>query len=71
MCNYSHTQAIYPLAARATPYYLRKMPAYLILLQMEVTAFHIHLPKEVYSSLWPYSSPYTLGLRLRLSADGR
>ena len=32
------------------------MPVYLVLLQMEVTAFHVHL--SVYSSLWPYSSPH-------------
>ncbi len=32
------------------------MPAYLVLLQMEVTAFHVRL--SAYSSLWPYSSPH-------------
>jgi len=31
------------------------MPAYLVLLQMEVTAFHRNL---IRSSLWPYSSPH-------------
>lgn len=34
-----------------------KMPAYLVLLQMEVTAFHRNL---IRSSLWPYSAPYTV-----------
>jgi hypothetical protein len=40
------------------------MRAYLELHQVEVAAFHRNL---IRSSLWPYSSPYTL----RLSADGR
>ena len=34
-----------------------KMPAYLVLLRMEVTAFHRNL---IRSSLWPYSAPYTI-----------
>jgi len=33
----------------------RLLPAYLILLRMEVTAFHRNL---IRSSLWPYSSPH-------------
>ncbi len=33
----------------------RLLPVYLVLLQMEVTAFHRNL---IRSSLWPYSSPH-------------
>jgi hypothetical protein len=43
-----------------------KVLAYLVLLRMEVTAFHRNL---IRSSLWPYSAPYT---RLpKLSTYGR
>ena len=34
----------------------RASPAYLVLLRMEVTAFHVRL--AAYSSLWPCSSPH-------------
>ena len=40
-----------------------KMPAYLVLLRMEVTAFHVRL--SAYSSLWPYSSPWGFATLLR------
>ena len=42
---------------RATPCYFHSALAYLVLLQMEVTAFHRNL---IRSSLWPYSAPYTV-----------
>ena len=61
MVRYRATLAIYPHAQRAA-----SMRAYLMLLPIEVTAFHRNL---IRSSLWPYSSPYNL--LLNLSADGR
>ena len=48
--DYSGAQATYPHAPRAA-----SSRAYLVLLRMEVTAFHRNL---IRSSLWPYSSPY-------------
>uniref|UniRef100_E6QVD5 Uncharacterized protein n=1 Tax=mine drainage metagenome TaxID=410659 RepID=E6QVD5_9ZZZZ len=51
MHGYPYIQAAYPQARRAT-----SQPAYLALLRMEVTAFHVRL--SAYSSLWPYSSPH-------------
>jgi len=43
-----------------------KMPAYLILLQMEVTAFHRNL---IRSSLWPYSAPWGIAALLRTAVS--
>jgi hypothetical protein len=60
-----YAQAIYPLAARATPYVLRQMPAYLILLQMEVTAFHIHARKRLLVSVALFLTLYLADFSVR------
>ncbi len=50
MHSYLCIQATHPQASRAT-----STPAYLVLLRMEVTAFHRN---SIRSSLWPCSSPH-------------
>jgi len=50
MHSYPRIQATYPQAPRAA-----SSPAYLVLLRMEVAAFHRNL---IRSSLWPCSSPH-------------
>lgn len=50
-CIAARLFAIYPHAPRAA-----SQRAYLMLLRVEVTAFHVHALAGAYSSLWPCSS---------------
>ncbi len=60
-----------PACSGGTPFRPPKGPAhaYLVLLRVEVAAFHIPMVAHGYSSLWPYSSPWAR--RGALAAYGR
>ncbi|MEY3969144.1 MAG: hypothetical protein RI968_122 [Pseudomonadota bacterium] len=52
-------QATYPRASGGSPFRARRPShAYLVLLRVEVAAFHVPAVASGYSSLWPYSSPW-------------